>query len=258
MPTRNPRSFEDDLESLEELERATLRLIAESMYLQLDEISAEFSKAGGTFADGVVSLSQDPTGGASITDRYDYLGEDLTRLALDTVGVSRVPGARLFGAIDYKAPRYVFLPDFAVEQALLVDSKAEKGSASSARLQITQTSMEVRQMIRGEPFRMQGLVDKVWESPPHTYITNTALVKYCYRTDPAPALDQIIVAAIPHGFLQEHYNPDERDGIWLVGPSAPTRDEKFRTRLGFSLLEKKSPWRVQRMYPGKAWSFKEN
>lgn len=194
--------------------------------------------------------------GASISDAANYLGEDLTRMALDQIGVSRVPGGRLFGAIDYKVAAISFLPGFAVEQALFVDSKAEKDALNNCRVQITQTSLEVRQHRAGSIIAMQGLVDPVWITGPHQYLTSTLFVKYHYAdSGTAPGLKQITVATLPHAYLQDRYNPDADHGIWNAGPDAPTLGEKFRTRLNFSLLESKAPWRVQRLKPGVQWTF---
>jgi hypothetical protein len=46
------------------------------------------------------------------------MGEDITREALDSMGVSRI-GQRLFGKMDYKRARYVFHPDYAIRQAFV-------------------------------------------------------------------------------------------------------------------------------------------
>lgn len=77
----------------------------------------------------------------SETDKAADKGEDATREALDTLGVSKVP-VRLFGKIDYKRARFLFLPEYSLRQALFVDSKAEK-SGQDIRLQIAQTSMRI-------------------------------------------------------------------------------------------------------------------
>lgn len=53
------------------------------------------------------------------------VGEDITREALDRMGMARID-QRLFGKMDYKRACYLFHPDYAVKQALFVDSKAEK------------------------------------------------------------------------------------------------------------------------------------
>ena len=47
-------------------------------------------------------------------------------------------------------------------------------------------------------------------------------------------LMSITVAALPNGVLQDQYNPNVNDGIWLVSPDSPARGEKFRTRLSFA------------------------
>src|SRR5207245_10250920 len=85
----------------------------------------------------------------ALTDKTNYLCEDLTRMALDSVGFPRVPDARLFGAVDYTLAAYQLLPDLALQQALYIDSKAEKDSLNNARIQIRQTSLHVRQIRNG-------------------------------------------------------------------------------------------------------------
>lgn len=117
----DPEELRNDLDSLE---KATLRLVCESI-LKIAPIAQEqFEPETRGMADSATGIQT----WSNPSDRYSDLGEDLTRMALDNLGFSRVPDSRLFGAIDYKAARYVFLPEFAVEQALFVDSKAEKAS----------------------------------------------------------------------------------------------------------------------------------
>jgi hypothetical protein len=78
------------------------------------------------------------------------------------------------------------------------------------------------------------------------FLTTTIFVKYVYATtERRNTLRQIKTACLPNGLLQERYNPTAVDTIWKAGPDAPTRGEKFRTRLSFSLLKAKSRWRVQ-------------
>jgi len=219
------------------------------MPLAVDEFAAIMSSTRGA--------SPAPQG-ATPSDAANYLGEDLTRMALDQIGVSRVPGGRLFGAIDYKVAALSFLPRFAVEHAIFVDSKAEKGTLNNCRVQITQTSLEVRQHVGGVTVARQGLVDPVWRSGTHHYLTSTLFVKYHYAdTGASPGLKRITVAALPHAYLQDRYNPDADHGIWNVGPDAPSLGEKFRTRLNFTLLEGLASWRVQRIIPGVPWTFQE-
>jgi hypothetical protein len=90
-------------------------------------------------------------------DLAQDIAEDITRAALDRIGVSRIDD-RLVGKIDYKRARYVFHPDYAVKQALLVDSKAEKGAEGVARIQVTQTSLEIRQIRTGRSMVVPGLL----------------------------------------------------------------------------------------------------
>ena len=80
------------------------------------------------------------------------IGEDITREALDRQGIPTIP-VRLFGKIDYKRATFLFQPEYAVRQALFVDSKAEKVSgAGTATIQTSQTSMRIRQVRSNEMF----------------------------------------------------------------------------------------------------------
>jgi hypothetical protein len=238
---RPPSEFAHDSDALEDVERATMRFVCQGVAAIVDIAVDQFA---------LVPLDSD-TG-----DRANYLGEDLTRLALDQIGAPRVPGGRVFGAVDFKLAAYQFLPNFALRQALFVDSKAEKNALNNARVQVTQTSLEIRQVRAGTAIAVQGLIPQVWHSDVGDFLTCTILVKYHYRTAAASlALRQITVAALPNGFLQASYNPTPNDGIWNAGANAPSLGEKFRTRLNFSKLEQKAPWRVQRILPGAEWEF---
>lgn len=247
---RDPRELEHDLVALEAIERATTRLVSFAMSNALSLAAEEF--------DAVLLASRVPTSLGSIQDAANYLGEDLTRMALDQIGMPKVPGGRLFGAIDYKMAGIQFLPDFALEQALFVDSKAEKNAFNNCRIQVTQTSLDIRQTRQGVDVNIPGRVEPVWSTGGHNYLTTTLFVKYHYSdSGSSGALKQITVACLPHRYLQDNYNPDAADGIWNAGPDAPTLGESFRTRLNFRLLEGKATWRVQRLIPGSAWQFKE-
>ena len=83
--TLPPSSLVDNLDLLEEIEKASLRLVAQALY--------DFARD----ALEIFSLEQ---------DRVAYIGEDITREALDRLGTSTIP-VRLFGNIDYKRARYV-------------------------------------------------------------------------------------------------------------------------------------------------------
>lgn len=80
------------------------------------------------------------------------------------------------------------------------------------------------------------------------FLTTTIFVKYNYRNasdSSAHRLDSITVAALPHAYLQDRYNPSTEDTIWRTGRNAPSRGEPFRVRLVFNLLAEKARWRVQ-------------
>src|SRR5437867_13201751 len=110
----DPSSLASDHAKLEEIEKASMRLVCQAIY--------DFKNP----ATKIFENEQD----------FADIGEDITREALDRMGVSKID-ERLFGKIDYKRARYVFHPDYAVRQALYVDSKAEK-EGTSATLQTAQ------------------------------------------------------------------------------------------------------------------------
>ena len=72
------------------------------------------------------------------TDLPQDVGEDVTREALDNMGMARIP-VRLYGKIDYKRARYIFHSEYSLKQALFVDSKAEDiAGQRTATLQMAQ------------------------------------------------------------------------------------------------------------------------
>ena len=95
-------------------------------------------------------------------DEPDDIAEDVTREALDALGMSRIPN-RLFGKMDYKRAGYVFLPERTAEVALLVDSKAEKGGGTMT-IQTSQTSLVIRQIRQGEAVEEPGKLPQIMES----------------------------------------------------------------------------------------------
>lgn len=237
----DPNTLSADLDRLEEIEKASLRLVTQCI--------VDFRVDAAEIYQREKDLQAD-------------IGEDITREALDRIGVSRIE-KRLFGKIDYKRARYVFHPEYAIRQALFIDSKAEKGADGVARVQVAQTSLRIRQIRAGENVDVQGMLPTVLDG----LLTTTIFVKYHYGppagnaaaaagdaaadADPqvgdraGTVLKHITIAALPNGFLQNRYNPTADDGIWNAGPDAPTLGEKFRTRLSFAKLRAKASWRVQ-------------
>ena len=216
-------SLATQLDRLEEIEKASTRFVSQAIDLFRQQAASIFAEE--------VDLQAD-------------IGEDITTEALDSLGMSRM-AQRVFGKMDYKRARFIFEPDYAVRQVLLVDSKAEK-SGGSARVQTSQTSMRIRQVRQGASLDVPGTVPTVALLGGVGFITTTIFVKYVYQNEgPRNSLKQITVACCPNGFLQETYNPTAADTIWTGGPNAPSRGEAFRTRLSFSRLKRKRNWRVQ-------------
>jgi len=222
----NPRSLDGDLERLEEIEKASLRMVVQAIYDYRANAVEIFREESDLVAD---------------------IGEDITREALDRMGMSKID-QRLFGKIDYKQARYLFHPEYAVKQALFVDSKAEKTSGQqTATLQTSQFSLTVKQIRAGESVAIPGSLPPILRLRDDEYITTTIFVKYNY-TEIGPntnVLDSITVAVLPNGLLQDIYNSSTDDTIWLAGRNAPTLGEAFRVRLSFPLLKAKANWRVQ-------------
>lgn len=224
----DPKSLANDLNRLEDIEKASLRFVVQAICDFRETAKAIFANEGDLVAD---------------------IGEDITREALDKVGVSKID-QRLFGKIDYKRARYFFHPDFAIKQALFVDSKAEKvDGQGTATLQTSQLSLTVKQIRSGQIMNVPGKLPSVIEVGEQAYLTTTLFVKYNYRENPGKknTLASITIAALPNGMLQEKYNPSPEDTIFLAGRNAPTLGEEFRVRLGFSHLKEKANWRVQKI-----------
>lgn len=222
----SPYDLQNNLERLEEIEKSSLRLVVQAIYDYRSMAQEIFRIESDLVAD---------------------IGEDITREALDRLGMSRID-QRLFGKIDYKRARYLFHPEYAVKQALFVDSKAEKVSGQgTATLQISQLSMMVKQIRSGREVDTPGRLPHILQLRGEPYITTTIFVKYNYQEVADNVLSSITIAALPNGLLQEKYNPSPADSIWLAGRNAPSLGEEFRVRLSFSRLQAKSNWRVQKV-----------
>lgn len=220
----DPHEFIHNPNRLEEIEKQSLRLVAQAVLDYRSTAQDIFREEG---------------------DQVSDIGEDVTREALDRLGMPKID-QRLFGKIDYKRACYLFHPDYAIKQALFVDSKAEQVSGSgTATLQISQFSMKVRQVRGGETIEEQGKLPTVLRLRGEAYLTTTVLVKYNYADDESRNLVSATIAAIPNGMLQDRYNLTAQDTIWLAGRNAPSRGEEFRVRVSFSRLKAKAPWRVQ-------------
>lgn len=223
----SPYDLQDNPERLEEIEKSSLRLVVQALCDYRSTAQEIFREESDQVAD---------------------IGEDITREALDRLGMSRID-QRLFGKVDYKRARYLFHPEYAIKQALFVDSKAEKVSGQgTATLQTSQLSMTVKQIRSGQEISIPGKLPQILTLRSEPYITTTLFVKYNYQEGEAGnSLTSITVAALPNGMLQEKYNPTSQDTIWLAGRNAPTLGEEFRVRLNFARLKGKSSWRVQKI-----------
>ena len=215
-------------EAIEVVERTAMEMVATALDEYLDEAVVIWGKE---------------------LDKPQDIAEDVTREALDKMGLPS-GGGRLYGKVDFKKATWVFSPE-ATRCALFVDSKAEERAYKVARLQVSQTSLEIRMMRQGSEVLVPGTVPQEVLDGETRLLSVTVVVKYHYVKVESGGYDlkQVTVACVPHGSLQERYNPTPHDGIWRAGPNAPTRDEDFRVRLSFDDLEKKAKWRVRRLRP---------
>jgi len=221
----DPQQLRHNLDRLEEIEKASLRSVMQAIYEYRDVAVEIFREEGDLVAD---------------------IGEDITREALDRLGTSKID-QRLFGKVDYKRARYLFHPEYAVKQALFVDSKAEQiKGAGTATLQTSQISMTVRHVRSGRKVNVPGKLPTILTVKGEPYLTTTIFVKYNYDdSGGTKQLTNITTAALPNGMLQARYNPDAHDTIWRAGRNAPSLGEEFRVRLVFARLKARANWRVQ-------------
>ena len=239
--TLDPAELPDNLDVLESIEKATLRLVVQAMY---------------SFAGEAADIFRNER------DDVQDIAEDVTRESMDRIGTSIIP-VRLFGTIDYKRARYLFSPDFSLRQALFVDSKAEKVAGSgTVTIQTSQTSMRIRQIRAGAEVDEAGEVPMVYlDRDDIAYLTTTVFVKYNYQeiTDGQNQLESISISCLPNGMLQDRYNPNAQTTFWMAGRNAPTRGEVFRVRIGLARLKALANWRVQHIQvaPDIAFAWKD-
>ena len=179
------------------------------------------------------------------TDQPQDIAEDVTREAIESMGVSGIHD-RLYGKVDVKKTIYVFLPE-PVQVALMLDAKAEKKNGDkTATIQMSQISMSVKMMRAGEVVDEKGKLEKIIQRDDRSYQVVTVIAKYVYEeVGEGQRLCRIIVVCIPNGSLQDKYNPNPNDTIWLAGRNAPTLGEDFRVRLSYKKLRDKAAWRVR-------------
>lgn len=244
----DPARLADNLDALEDIEKTTMQEVCVAFNQHLDRCREAFENALDAYPHEV---HPDPD-----TRKYSYLsaevaralGEDLTN---DIVGDYDVADGLDFltGRLDHKCIRYAYHPDLGpVRQALFLDSKSEKDGRTST-LQRSQTSLDVmfKNTSTGEVYNEASYLSPVIERGGTSYLTTTLIVKYEYEGETIDefTLNNIVVACIPNGLLQERYNASPEDGdIWRVGRNSPEHDEDFRVRIKFSELEQKAEWRV--------------
>ena len=121
--------------------------------------------------------------------------------------------------------------------------------------------MDIRQVTSGKVIGEKGGLPRVIDRQGISLLTTTIFVKYNYQEiDRAnKKLINVSITCLPNGMLQDQYNPDAGDSIWLAGRNAPSRGEVFRVRIGLEILKKKANWRVQyiQLSPTVAFSWED-
>lgn len=178
-------------------------------------------------------------------DQPQDIAEDITREAIDAMGLS-IYRDRIYGKVDVKKAIYTFLPEPQLV-ALMLDAKAEKpGGDRTTTIQMSQTSMKVKMHRSGSHLVEHGKLPKTISRDSREYYVVTAFSKFSYvETHSGYSLKKMILTCVPNGILQDRYNPDSSNTIWMAGRNAPTRGEDFRVRLDHASLRKKALWRVR-------------
>lgn len=118
---------------------------------------------------------------------------------------------------------------------------------------MSQLSMRVRQHRGGQNVDVPGTIAVHETYDQRSYLSTILLAHYHYEAHgsgmgkdvPPYRLLKLTLVAIPNGRLQDRYNPDHVETIWMAGRDAPSRGEGFRVRLSFSALGARARWRVQ-------------
>jgi len=222
---------------VENIEKATLRFVTQAL-LDFREQSIQAFYAS--------------------NDNAELIAEDLTREALEQIGMPRT-FKRIEGDVDYKRARYFIHPEYAVRQALMVDSKAEKNETNFS-IQLAQTSMRVlfTNSSTGRRIYMRGTAPTLFKPSEHAepVLTTTVIVKYNYSEKPDKTgyiLHSIAIVAIPNGILQRRYNPSYTNTIWQVGRNSEQRNEKARVRVSVKRIKAKARWRFQEIDCSPGW-----
>ena len=177
------------------------------------------------------------------TDEPQDIAEDITREAIETMGLSEIH-ERLYGKVDLKKAIYAFIPE-AEPVALMLDTKAER-DARTATIQMSQTSMTVNMMRSDSKVSVPGKLETIIQRGGHDLLVVTIIAKFVYSThEGRRRLERIILACIPDGILQDQYNPDTSRTIWMAGRNTPSLKEEFRVRLSYAKLRNLASWRVR-------------
>ena len=209
--TLDPRRLDSEPALLEEIEKATLRMVTQAIYDFRDEASEFFVHEPDAVAD---------------------IGEDITREAMDRMGTSIIP-ARLFGRIDYKRARYVFHPEYSVRQALFIDSKAEQvAGARTVTIQTSQTSMSIRQMRSGQPIDEQGTLPRVLQLQGIDYLVTTysrSTTTWSRQTGPKSRSIAFPSHAFPMGCFRKSTIQHPRRPYGLLVETLPVAVNRFES-----------------------------
>ena len=116
-------------------------------------------------------------------------------------------------------------------------------------MQVTQTSLEIRQVRSGNEMSVKGKLPSVYVHGDEQYLSTTLFLHYFYSDEgDKHLLKDITVCCVPNGLLQTRYNPNVSHGFWVAGRNAPSRGEEFRVRVSFQKLKQIANWKVQKIF----------
>jgi hypothetical protein len=230
------------LSQIEQLEKATLRVIVQALQ--------EYSREAKQIFDFTEAESE---------TEVIVLAEDILRYALEVAELYPI-NKRYAGFIDYKRVRWFPTPFGLIPQALLVDAKASTENNRDT-LQRSQLPMDAEfQDNKGNIHTLSAGV------LPHLSIdfnggvtlgaiSTSILVHFYYEnrsTRPGSfrELKSIFVLALPHARLKPKYNPNPLKTFFGQGKHSPARGEAARIRVYFNRFREMCPWRFQSLNYG--------
>jgi hypothetical protein len=227
------------LAEIEQLEKATLRVIVQALQEYSWEAKQIFDK---TAADSETEVI--------------VLAEDILQYALEVAELYPI-NKRYAGFIDYKRVRWFPTPFGLIPQALLVDAKASTENNRDT-LQRSQLPMDAEfRDAKGKAHTLSAGVlphlEIVFDGDVVLGAISTSILVHFYYVNKSSEpgthrdLKSIFVLALPHARLKSKYNPSPDHTFFGQGKHSPARGEAARIRVYFSRFREMCPWRFQQL-----------